>query len=95
MTVLERNFRCRQGEIDIIGKDKDSLVFVEVKFRTGDNCGSPFHAVGSAKQKVISRVAMYYLTSRCRNTDIPCRFDVIGIEGNKITWLQNAFDYRL
>ena len=61
-SVLERNFRCRQGEIDIIARDGTYLVFVEVKYRKTAGSGSPLSAVDFRKQKKISRVALYYLT---------------------------------
>ncbi|MCD7866889.1 MAG: YraN family protein [Clostridiales bacterium] len=94
LRILRRNYRCPQGEIDIIAREGACLVFVEVKARRGTAGGSPFSAVGPAKQKVISRVAEDYLARVYRRTDIPCRFDVIGFEGKEVYWLRDAFDYR-
>lgn len=93
LRILRYNFRCRSGEIDLIATDGVYLIFVEVKYRKDPGSGSSFSAVGRAKQKKISRVAVYYLMKYHKSTDIPCRFDVVGIDGNKIHWIQNAFDY--
>ena len=93
--VLEYNYRCRIGEIDLIAKDGETLVFVEVKFRFRTGSGHPSEAVDQKKQKRISRCALHYLTSR-NLTDVPCRFDVVcicGEEGEPLLY-QNAFDYQ-
>lgn len=90
--ILQYNFRCRSGEVDIIAKDGEYLVFCEVKYRAGAGSGSPLEAVTPAKQRNISRAAMYYLT-REHITDCPCRFDVVGIMGKKIKLIKHAFDY--
>ncbi len=89
--VLEYNYRCRMGEIDLIAKDGSCLVFCEVKYRADSRKGSPIEAVGVRKQQTIFRCAMYYLTERGME-DVPCRFDVIGIEGGKVTHIKNAFE---
>lgn len=88
--VLERNYRCRQGEIDIIARDGDCLVFVEVKYRRSTKYGDPAEAVTPAKQKRIIRTALFYIGTHHR-TMPACRFDVIGILGEKLTHYQNAF----
>lgn len=90
--ILEYNFRCRSGEIDIIAKDGEYLVFCEVKYRQNVGKGTPFEAVTIEKQKKISKVAAYYIT-RMNNINIPCRFDVVGILGNEIRIVKNAFEY--
>ena len=91
--ILERNFRCHRDEIDIIAKDGETIVFVEVKYRNSEVKGYPVEAVDYKKQKVISKVALYYLTTRLKTTDVPCRFDVISIFGEKIEHIKNAFEY--
>ena len=88
--VLEYNYHCRFGEIDIIAKDGLCLVFCEVKYRSDGDKGSPLEAVGYYKQRRIFRCALHYLTER-RLGDVPCRFDVIGIEGTAVTHIKNAF----
>ncbi len=91
--ILKRNFRIRQGEIDIIGRDGEYLVFFEVKYRKGANCGSAAEAVGSAKQRKICQVADYYrLRYHCAE-DTPIRFDVVAVDGETMQWIKNAFDY--
>lgn len=89
--VLERNFRCRTGEIDIIAKDGEYLVFVEVKYRSGRTCGSPLEAVDHKKQQTIIRVAQYYMMKHGYATQTNCRFDVVAIQGTEVTLVQNAF----
>ena len=88
--VLEYNYRCRFGEIDIIAKDGICLVFCEVKYRSGREKGSPLEAVDNRKQQRIFRCASHYLAGRGVE-DVPCRFDVIGIEGTAVTDIKNAF----
>lgn len=90
MQILERNFRCRLGEIDVIARDGDTLVFTEVKYRKNDRYGSPLEAVNFRKQSTIRKVAEYYLL--CNPMDrMAVRFDVIGIQGDKLEHIRNAF----
>ncbi|MBR2766339.1 MAG: YraN family protein [Blautia sp.] len=93
LRILARNYRCRLGEIDLIAKDQETVVFLEIKYRKNPDKGEAVWAVDMRKQRVISKVAKYYLTAVFRSVDIPCRFDVIGIDGEQITWIRNAFDY--
>lgn len=88
--ILEYNYRCRAGEIDIIARDGEYLVFCEVKYRSDARAGSPIEAVDARKQRTIFRCAMQYLAQK-KLTDIPSRFDVIGIEGREVTYIKNAF----
>lgn len=90
--ILKYNFRCRMGEIDIVARDGEYLVFCEVKYRARPGKGHPSEAVDRRKQQVISKCAAYYLMSE-RRTDIPCRFDVVSVEGNEITLIKDAFEY--
>lgn len=91
--IIERNFRCRQGEIDIIGYDGEYLVFFEVKYRSSQNKGNAAEAVGYAKQKRICRVADYYRMLHHCMESTPIRFDVVAVDGEKVTWLKDAFYY--
>lgn len=91
--ILERNFRCRIGEVDLIGKDGLYLVFIEVKYRLRKNRGCAAEAVGHKKQQIISRVASYYLLRHFCTREIPCRFDVVAFDGEEICWYKNAFEY--
>ncbi len=92
LVICVRNFRCRCGEIDLIAQDGEYLVFVEVKYRGSGHTGSSLAAVDKRKQYVITQVAQYYMTTRLKSVDRPCRFDVIGFDGEKICWIPNAFD---
>lgn len=93
--IVERNYKCPYGEIDIIARDGEYLVFLEVKYRRSDAWGSPGEAVDGRKQRRISRAALCFYGKNGYERDIPCRFDVIGVDGNeKITHIENAFDYQ-
>jgi len=76
--IIEKNFYCRQGEIDIVAKKDEYIVFVEVKTRTNSAFGNPSEAVGSFKQKHMYKSAKYYLYKR-RQLDAFVRFDVIEV----------------
>lgn len=89
--VLERNFRCRQGEIDIIGEQEGYVVFVEVKYRTNTTSGNAAEAVTLAKQKRICQAADYYRYIHRIGDDRPIRYDVVAIQGEEISWYKNAF----
>ncbi len=92
--IKERNFHCRQGEIDIIGYHGKYLVFVEVKFRSSLKFADPLASVGYNKIRKICKVADYYRCVRGISSDFPIRYDVIGILQNEIVWIQNAFSHR-
>lgn len=88
--ILERNFRCRLGELDIIAREGDTLAFVEVRTRSHGRQGSALEAVSPTKQRQVARVASYYLTSR-RLEAATCRFDVVGITGEHVELVRDAF----
>lgn len=91
--ILDRNFRCKIGEIDIIGIDKGTYVFFEVKYRRNNINGMPYEAVNYYKQKTISRVAYFYKTIKKLPDNGSFRFDIISILGDEITWFKNAFQF--
>lgn len=94
--ILQYNYRCRQGEIDIIAREGEYLVFCEVKYRSDRRKGMPSEAVNLKKQQVISRCALFYMTSN-HIWGCSCRFDVVGIlgeNGDEIQLYRNAFDYK-
>lgn len=93
MRIVEKNFRTRQGEIDLIGYHRGYLVFVEVKYRSGDAKGHAAEAVDLRKQRKICRVADYYRYSRRLGDGIGVRYDVVAIQGEEISWIQNAFPH--
>ncbi|MFH1096345.1 MAG: YraN family protein [Candidatus Desantisbacteria bacterium] len=92
--ILEKNYRCGYGEIDIIAKDRDTLVFVEVKTRKTSTYLSPFLAVNKHKQLQISKVALHYLLEK-KIQAIPCRFDVVIVVDEDIQWIRGAFERRV
>lgn len=93
LQIVERNFRVRQGEIDIVARDKGTLVFAEVKYRKDSFAGLPQEAVTYKKQKQISRVALFYLSFHRLPLSTPCRFDVVAICKDEVCWIPNAFDF--
>ncbi len=90
--IIETNYICPLGEIDIISKDRDVLVFIEVKTRTTDNFGLPQEAVNFKKQQKIKQVATYYLVSKNLYNKVQVRFDVVSVLNDNITLIKNAFD---
>ena len=93
MLIRERNYRNRQGEIDIIGNHDGYLVFVEVKFRSGTAKGYALQAVDRRKQRQICKVADYYRYVHGLGDNVPVRYDVLAIQGEEIQWVQNAFPH--
>lgn len=94
--TAQRNFRCRQGEIDIIGMHEGYLVFAEVKYRATDRKGTPEEAVNRSKQIRICRSADCYRMFHNYPDDWPVRYDVIticGKENDRIHWYKNAFPH--
>lgn len=89
--ILHRNFRCRQGEIDMIARDKGYLVFIEVKYRRNEREGDPAEAVDTRKQARILRTARYYMARYRIPEDTPCRFDVVAVLGGRVRLIRDAF----
>lgn len=94
VSIRERNFRCSQGEIDIIGYHQGCLVFFEVKYRRDESFGTAEEAVDGRKQTKICRCADVYLYLHHLTEQTAARFDVVAVCGEKVHWIQNAFDYR-
>lgn len=92
--IKERNFRCRIGEIDIIGYDGAYLVFFEIKYRKTTSKGGAVAAVNIKKQYKICRVTDYYRMIHHCPDNMPIRFDVVAIDGDEIKWYKNAFEYH-
>jgi putative endonuclease len=90
LTLVERNFSCRGGEIDLIMQDGKVLVFVEVRQRADLRHGGAAASVTPAKQRRLIIAAQFYLL---RRKVLPlCRFDVIAIDGAALRWLKNAIE---
>lgn len=88
--IIERNYKNKLGEIDIIASNKKTIVFVEVKARDTIVYGRPSEAVNFYKQNKIRKVAQQFLLEN-KLDGFPCRFDVIEIVGEKINHIENAF----
>lgn len=94
--IIERNFYCKQGEIDIIAKNKKELVFIEVKTRTNQTYGRPIDAITSYKQKHLIKSIEYYLFKH-KLENVPIRIDAIEVyqkESNKyfVNHIKNAVE---
>ena len=90
LTVLERNFRAKVGEIDLIAQDGDEVVFVEVRARASKDFGGAAASVDGAKRRKLIRAAALWL--QARGWDGACRFDVVALDGGRIEHLPSAFD---
>jgi putative endonuclease len=94
---VERNFRLRSGEVDIIARQGDTLVFVEVKTRRSGRFGTPQEAVDGRKQRQIAQTALAFLAARGLE-DCAVRFDVVAVylddQKSRIELIQNAFEYQ-
>ncbi len=92
--LVERNYRTRYGEVDLVLRQADTLVFVEVKWRSSLNYGSPVEAVGERKQQAIRSMAEQYLAEKAPEFE-EIRFDVVGILGGtrrtEIEHVKDAF----
>lgn len=100
LIFIEQNFYSRWGELDLIMKEQDTLVFIEVKYRKSNLFGGAISAVSYKKQQKLIKTAAIYLQQQGLNEyNTAYRFDVVAIEGNtdniaksQINWLQNAFN---
>jgi putative endonuclease len=92
LKVLERNYRCRYGEIDLILRDGDTLVFAEVRLRRRADFGGAAASIDAAKQARLIHAAQHYLATQPRLP--PCRFDAVllsGLNDAEVEWIRNAF----
>ena len=93
--ILARNYRIRQGELDLVARHEGVVCFVEVRFRSGGAHGSPEETIGREKRRRVARAAQHYLTTVLKREDLPCRFDVVALEGDggdgRITVYRDAF----
>lgn len=96
LRLLERNFNSRYGEIDLVMRDRDTTVFVEVRYRGQHGMVDPLVSVDRRKQHKLIRTAQHYLQRQMALATSPARFDVIAITGAgkepSIQWIKNAFD---
>ncbi|MEZ0323253.1 MAG: YraN family protein [Hydrogenothermaceae bacterium] len=89
--IVERNFRKRFGEIDIVAKDGNCLVFVEVRSRSHDTFGKAVESIDIRKKRKLSKIAAYYINEVNQHFD-EVRFDVISITADEIEHIKNAFE---
>lgn len=93
LRVLQRNYRVRGGEIDVIARERDVLVFVEVRVRSHAGWGGAACSVDAGKRARIVLAARYFLAGADPALAAsPCRFDVIAIDGARLRWIRDAFD---
>jgi putative endonuclease len=96
LKLVERNFVCRFGEIDLILRDRDHLVFAEVRYRGDAARGDGTLSVGAAKRAKLTRAASVYLQAHPQFSHLPCRFDVVGCAGTlaqpDFKWTRAAFE---
>lgn len=95
--IVARNYRCRLGEIDLVALDGATLVFVEVRSRSGERLGTPFESVDPRKQARVARVARHFVATR-GYADRDARFDVVGVRFDReppaVEHVQGAFELR-
>ncbi|MBF8779543.1 YraN family protein [Pseudomonas fulva] len=97
LTLLARNWRCKGGELDLVMLDRDTVVFVEVRYRLHADFGGALGSIDGRKQKRLALAAAHFLHEESRWACHPCRFDVIAMQGSRhagqpLQWLKNAFE---
>jgi len=100
LALLARNFSCRYGELDLVMRERETIVFVEVRYRRGAAAGGGFgdgiDSISAAKRAKLVRAAGIYLSTHPRLADRACRFDVLAIGGDaaapSLDWRRNAFE---
>ncbi|WNO08525.1 YraN family protein [Teredinibacter sp. KSP-S5-2] len=91
LKTVDKNYRCKLGEIDLIMQDKQTLVFVEVRYRNSDAFGSPVESVTYRKQEKIRKTAQLFLQKHTHFYNTDCRFDILGISPGNTEWIKAAF----
>lgn len=88
LKLVERNFLCKVGELDLVMREGQRLVFVEVRERNSPRFGGAAASISPAKQRRILRAAKFYLLRFAKMP--PCRIDVVAIDGDRVNWMRNA-----
>lgn len=94
LELLDRNYQCRMGELDLVLRDGETVAFVEVRFRRHREFGSGAETVGLRKRRRLVAAAQHYLQRHPEIADRPCRFDVVSIGPGatpQVEWIRNAF----
>lgn len=96
LELVERNFSCRGGEVDLIMRDHEQIVFIEVRGRSASQYGGAADSVTERKQRRVSLAAGAWLSSHPEHGHAPCRFDVVALDGDlsspKVEWIRGAFE---
>lgn len=96
LVLIARNYRCLAGEIDLVMRQRDTLVFVEVRYRARGGFTTGAESIGATKRRRLIKTAEHYLLTRTSGDPPACRFDVVSVcsrgSGADIEWLQNAFE---
>ncbi|MDO7910363.1 YraN family protein [Pseudomonas monteilii] len=97
LQLLTQNWRCRGGELDLVMLDRDTVVFVEVRYRLHADFGGALGSIDGRKQKRLALAASHFLHQTPRWASYPCRFDVVALQGSQhagqpLQWLKNAFE---
>ena len=95
LDIIERNFHSRRGEIDLICRDGQTLIFIEVRYRGQGSLATAAESISPGKQRRIAHAARYYLQKKAL-WHLPCRFDALLVEGDEnrgytFNWIPNAF----
>lgn len=97
LEIVETNYLCKLGEVDIIARNHQDLIFIEVRYRRSESYGGALQSVDKKKQKRIGLAANHYLQKHKLTNKVACRFDVFAITGNlkqlKYQWVEAAFDF--
>ena len=96
LVILDRGYRCRLGELDLVAVDGEELVVVEVRYRGRTDFGTPLETITQHKQQRILRATRHYLMRHTHRAAMPLRFDVVGIDATdpaapRLTWVRGAF----
>jgi putative endonuclease len=96
LRLIERNYRCRFGEIDLVMCDGGTVVFIEVRYRRSRQFGHPAETVDARKRERLCRAGSHFIQHRARLRESPCRFDVVTVEpnarGHRVSWFPHAFE---
>ncbi|MBF8763644.1 MULTISPECIES: YraN family protein [Pseudomonas] len=97
LKLIDRNWRCKGGELDLVMLDADTVVFVEVRYRLHAHFGGALGSIDQRKQKRLVLAASLFLHQKPQWGDCPCRFDVVALQGSHhagkpLEWLKNAFE---
>jgi len=92
LRLVRANFLCRHGEIDLVMRDGETVVFVEVRYRCNGAFGGALGSVTAAKRRKLVSAAHLWIAWHPHDARRPCRFDVLAFEGDGVEWVRGAFD---